>query len=461
MTVTTLSLPVPSALTNLVATAVSTSQINLAWSLGGTNQTAFQIERSTGSPGSWQSIAVIPGQFVTSYQDINLATGTAYFYRVFAVNTFGASPASNIANATTQGTSATPPPTAPINLTATAISSTAINLSWTVTSVTQTGFLLQRRVGTGDWTTIATPGATATSYSDTGLTAGTTYFYRIQATSPVGPSSFSTEATATTQSSGGGGGGSAPPPTPTGLIVTATSNTSAMIRWGASTGATQYRLYRAASSDSTLTLITTVSATSTTSIQYVDEGLIANATYRYQLEAVNARGTSEPTAIASVTIPVSAFAPIENQETVTRSIGRNGQQFFRVYVPEGTTELVVTLTGDPNVDLFVQINRQPTTSSFNCRVTGLQAVGQLRTRTCLIRPVISGDWHIMARSTAITIVTYTLNVLYSTPVGTRNQWDGATGTGAPLPGQDLPQSILQEKEVLDQNRRRRSRQGTE
>jgi len=234
-----------------------------------------------------------------------------------------------------------------------------------------------------------------------------------------------------------------------------------MIRWGASTGATQYRLYRGASSDSTLTLITTVSATSTTPIQYVDAGLIANVTYRYQLEAVNARGTSEPTAIASVTIPVSAFAPIENQETVTRSIGRNGQQFFRVYVPENTTDLVVTMTGDPNVDLLVQLNRQPTINSFNCRATGLQAVGQLRTRTCLIRPVISGDWHIMARSTAITSVTYTLSVLYSTPVETRNQWGSAIGTGAPLPGHDLPQSTLQEKEVLDQDRRRRSRQRPE
>jgi hypothetical protein len=189
----------------------------------------------------------------------------------------------------------------------------------------------------------------------------------------------------------------------------------------------------------------------------VDSGLIANVTYRYQVEAVNASGASAPTAIASVTIPVSAFTPLENQETITRSIGRNGQQFFRLYVPEGATELVVTMTGDANVDLMVQLTRQPTTSSFNCRVTGLQAAGQQRIRTCLIRPVISGDWHILARSTAIVSVTYTLNVLYSIPAGAVNQWIGAPATGSPLNGQDLPPQTLQETEPLDQNRRRRSR----
>lgn len=455
VTVTTLSLPTPSAPTNLAATAVSSSQINLGWGLGGTNQTAFQIERSAGSPGNWQNIAVIPGQFLTSYQDTGLNEGTTYFYRVFAVNSFGPSPASNIANATTQGTPITPPPTAPANLTATAVSSTGINLSWTATSVTHTGFLLQRRIGAGDWTTIATPGATATSFSDTGLTAGTTYLYRIQATSPVGPSPFSTEATATTQS-GGGGGGSVAPATPTGLIVTAASNSSAEIRWSTSAGATEYRLYRATLSNSTMTLIATTLVSAPAPTQYLDSGLIANVTYRYQVEAVNATGASAPTAAASVTIPVSAFTSIENQETATRSIGRNGQQFFRLYVPEGATELVVTMTGSINVDLLVQLDRQPTINSFNCRATGSQAVGPQLTRTCLIRPVIAGDWHILARSTSISSVTYTLSAFYSLPGGTATQQVGRPAAESLPNRRSLPSDNEGRKGPLEQDRPRRS-----
>lgn len=456
VTVTTLSLPVPSAVTNLVATAVSTSQINLGWSLGGTNQTAFQIERSVGSPGNWQSIAVITGQFLTSYQNTGLDQGTTYYYRVFAVNSFGPSLASNTANATTQGTSATPPPTAPANLTATAVSTSRINLSWTATSVIHTGFVLQRRSGAGDWTTIATPGATATNYEDTGLTAGTTYLYRIQATSLVGPSAFSAEASATTNSSGGGGGGSVPPPPPTGLIVTATSNTSTAISWNASAGATEYRVYRSTLSDSNLTLLATTSVSGTSPTQYTDGSLIPNVTYRYQVEAVNASGTSERTAIVSVTMPISAFTPLENQQAVTQNIGRSGQQFFRVYVPEGATELVVTMTGDINVDLLVRLDRQPTINSFNCRVTGLQAVGQERSRICLIRPVIAGDWHILARSTTITTVTYTLSAFYSLPGGTATPQMRGTAAGSLLNGKSLPSDNEGWNDPLDLDRRRRS-----
>ncbi|MGA1369852.1 MAG: fibronectin type III domain-containing protein, partial [Blastocatellia bacterium] len=402
-----------------------------------------------------QSIAVITESFLTSYQDTGLDQGTTYYYRVFAVNSFGPSLASNTANATTQGTSATPPPTAPTNLTATAVSTSRIDLSWTATSATHTGFLLQRRSGAGDWTTVATPGATVTTYQDTGLTAGTTYLYRIQATSLVGPSAFSAEATATTQSSGGGGGGgSAPPPTPTGLIVTATSNTSATVSWNASAGATEYRLYRSMSSSSTLTLIATTSASGPSPTRYLDTALIANVTYLYQVAAVNASGASEQTTTASVTIPVSAFALLENQETVTRSIGRSGQQFFLLYVPEGAKELVVTMTGDVNVDLLVQLNRQPTATTYICSVKGSQGAGRLRTRSCSIRPVIPGDWHILAQSSSIGNVSYTLNVFFS--VTESPSTHSVPDLRSPLNRGNLPPIDRQERNQLDQDRRRRT-----
>ena len=295
-----------------------------------------------------------------------------------------------------------------------------------------------------------------TTYEDTGLTAGTTYLYRIQATSLVGPSAFSAEASATTQSSGGGGGGgSVPPPTPTGLIATATSNTSAAIIWNASAGATEYRVYRSALSESNLALLATTSASDTSPTQYADRNLIPNVTYRYQVEAVNASGTSERTAIASVTMPISAFTPLENQHSVTQNIGRSGQQFFRLYVPEGATELVVTMTGDVNVDLLVRLDRHPT-SSFNCRVTGLQAVGQERSRICVIRPVIAGDWHILARSTTITTVTYTLSAFYSLPGGTATPQMRGAAAGSLLNGKSLSSDNERRKDPLDQDRRRRS-----
>src|SRR3989344_9006760 len=84
-------------------------------------------------------------------------------------------------------------PNAPTSLTAASASATQINLSWTDNATDETGFVIQRKT-TGDYSQISTVAANTTSFSDTGLTAGTTYTYRIYATGAEGDSSFSNEA---------------------------------------------------------------------------------------------------------------------------------------------------------------------------------------------------------------------------------------------------------------------------
>ena len=91
-----------------------------------------------------------------------------------------------------------PPPTAPTNLAATAASSSQINLSWTNTSTTQTGVKVERSTDNVSFTQIALAGATAVSYPDSGLSASTTYYYRVRATSASGDSPYSNTASATT-----------------------------------------------------------------------------------------------------------------------------------------------------------------------------------------------------------------------------------------------------------------------
>jgi hypothetical protein len=89
-------------------------------------------------------------------------------------------------------------PDAPTGLSATAISTTEINLSWNDVAG-ETGYKLERKTGSGGtYAQIATPAQNATSYSDSGLTAETTYYYRIRATNSAGDSDYSSEANATT-----------------------------------------------------------------------------------------------------------------------------------------------------------------------------------------------------------------------------------------------------------------------
>ncbi len=91
---------IPFAPTNLQATAASSSVINLTWNDASANETGFQIERKTGAGGTY-ALIVTTAANATAYSDSGLAEGTAYFYRVRAVNGAGNSAYSNEASATT------------------------------------------------------------------------------------------------------------------------------------------------------------------------------------------------------------------------------------------------------------------------------------------------------------------------------------------------------------------------
>jgi hypothetical protein len=188
---------VPTAPSGLAATAVSSSQINLSWTDNSNNETGFRIERKTGSGGTYSQIATV-GAGVTSYNNTGLSAGTTYFYRVRAYNTAGNSSFSNEASATTSGTV----PAAPTGLTASAISSSQINLTWTDNANNEVDYRVQRQIGSGSFDPIATLGANSTSYSDTGVDPATTYTYRVRAWNAAGFSAWSNEASATTPGSG-------------------------------------------------------------------------------------------------------------------------------------------------------------------------------------------------------------------------------------------------------------------
>jgi subtilisin family serine protease/PKD repeat protein len=99
---TTLAAPTPPAApSNLTATPVSNSQINLAWSDNSGNESGFKIERCTGATCTNFAPLTTVGPGVTAYQNTGLAVGTTYRYRVSATNDGGDSDYSNIAAATT------------------------------------------------------------------------------------------------------------------------------------------------------------------------------------------------------------------------------------------------------------------------------------------------------------------------------------------------------------------------
>jgi hypothetical protein len=92
-----------------------------------------------------------------------------------------------------------PAPAAPSGLTATAVSASEIDLTWTDNANDETGFKIQRKTGAGGtYAQVGTVDAGVTNYSDAGLGLGTEYFYQVCATNAGGDSPFSSEASATT-----------------------------------------------------------------------------------------------------------------------------------------------------------------------------------------------------------------------------------------------------------------------
>jgi len=171
----TAALLTSNAATNLKATSVSTSQVNLKWTANSTNVTSFKVYRKAGS-GSW-GLLTTKGANAVSHIDATASgntTTTAYSYYVKACNSSGCSPATNVAVV----------PYMPVDLATTVISPNKIILTW-IDNSKNVRFYLQRKSGScssaNPWSTISATQMDATSYVDTGLSPGQTYSYRVMA----------------------------------------------------------------------------------------------------------------------------------------------------------------------------------------------------------------------------------------------------------------------------------------
>jgi hypothetical protein len=102
------------------------------------------------------------------------------------------------ATATTYtATFTSPAPPAPTGLTATTAGATRVSLTWGNVAG-ESGYRVERSVNGGSFTQVATTTANVVTYTNTGLTAGTTYTYRVKAFSAAGDSAPSATAQATT-----------------------------------------------------------------------------------------------------------------------------------------------------------------------------------------------------------------------------------------------------------------------
>ena len=164
--------PIPTVPTGLTAISSSYNSIKLNWTAV-TGATRYIIYRATAPEGPYNYIAVLPG---TSYVYSGLVTGTTYYYKIRAYTLIDTI---KVYSGVSTVVSAKPIPTVPTGLTAISSSYNSIKLNWTaVTGATR--YIIYRATALeGPYYYIAVlPG---TSYVNSGLVTGTTYYYKIRA----------------------------------------------------------------------------------------------------------------------------------------------------------------------------------------------------------------------------------------------------------------------------------------
>ncbi|HZL34463.1 MAG TPA: fibronectin type III domain-containing protein [Tepidisphaeraceae bacterium] len=317
-----------------------------AVSLGWNNivtASSYNVLRLNSATNTYTQIAT--GITATSYQDTGLSAGASYQYEVVAINSVGASAASNTVTAQTSGNV----PTAPGAISLTSSTTSSLSISWAPSTGVVTEYRVER-MGPGEsaFHQVSAAGLTATSFTDTGLSAGQAYQYRVLAANGAGTSGYSGPVTFTTQTAQTGPGQPGQP------VATANGPYNVSLTWAAPSGAvTGYQILRSTNGGSFAQIANTTDAT------YVDAQVQPNTTCAYEVIAQDAGQTGPPSiASAAITTPASAFntadisaAPAGSTSVVTEGSAYNMTAGGTGFA--GTSDsfrfLYTQLTGDFNV----------------------------------------------------------------------------------------------------------------
>ncbi|HEX2078655.1 MAG TPA: fibronectin type III domain-containing protein [Longimicrobium sp.] len=287
----------PSAPSNLVPTLLSDTSLQVTWTAGTDSTTHFEVHRrilnADSTWGDWH-LASWQAPFSRVHYDTWIYSGSTVRFRIRACN--------DTACSDWEWSAAIwmAPPAVPANLAGTPLSATRLRVTWTEGAGNEDGFRLHRQhQDNGAWTPLqplAAPERNATAFTDTGLVAGVTYRYHIDACNAAGCSAGVLSPDVVIPS---------PPAAPTGTAAAATSATSAQVTWtDASTDETSFTIARRLRNlDGTLGPWTVAGFVTAGSTAYPDGELLPGRTYKYMVRACVGVVCSEWSPAARVTLP--------------------------------------------------------------------------------------------------------------------------------------------------------------
>jgi len=283
----------PAAPSNVSVTSITGSQVSLSWQDNSSIESYFSIEQFNGT--SWQQIGTASANATDttiSNQTFNPSTQYSFRVRAFSYTGYQNSLPSNVV-ATTPAW-----PVAPTNLTVTAASSSQITLKWDDNAANETGYKIERSADNYNWTELTTTAANATSYSDTGLSEGTTYYYRVRATNANGDSAYSSSASATTL-----------PVAPSNVSVISITGSQVSLSWQDNSSIESYFVIEQLTGTSWQQIGTASANATNTTIS--NQTYIASTQYGFRVRAFSYTGyqNSLPSNVALATTPAWPAAP--------------------------------------------------------------------------------------------------------------------------------------------------------
>ena len=306
---------VPGAPGTPTATTCQNTQSALSWTAAASNGSAitdYVVEYSTSATFASAVTVFADGTSAsTSATVTGLANGTPYYFRVKATNAVGTGTYSGISTVITPATV----PGAPTSVVGTACANAQSSVSWVAPAskggdaVASYTVEYSTSATFASAVTVVSPTSTSSPKVVTGLTNGTTYYFRVKANNCAGSSSYSTISAGVTPAT--------VPNAPTSVVGTSNTNGQSSVSWVAPSNggdAVDYYTVQYSTSATFASAVTTVSPTSVSSPKIVD-GLSNGTTYYFRVKATNCAGDSSYSATASATPSTVPGTPTNVQGT--------------------------------------------------------------------------------------------------------------------------------------------------
>lgn len=278
VTITYATAATPGAPSGLTVVANSCDELTVSWTAG-SSATSYEIQWSTNASNFATILGTTTGITSLTYTITGLTNGVAYKYRIRSVNGCSSSAYTTSTSVTLGGSL----PTRPASIAASGALCDQFSVTWPA-GTGATSYKVEWSLNAGFSPILGTTsGITALTYTITGLSAATTYYYRVWSENGCGLSS--------TVRAGAAGYATlaATPGSPTGVGSSSVLCTQFTMSWTAGSGATSYTVERALNAGFSTGLVTVTGIVGTS---YTFTGLTSNTTYFYRVRAVSSCGSS-------------------------------------------------------------------------------------------------------------------------------------------------------------------------